>query len=156
MTLSNSKFILYVAMFFLAFDKPCYSSDTSKYEETCIDIGFKKKTEAFSNCILELIERDKPKGIEQVPKIKPNEELSTMTQCRFIIQGTLFSDCPTGYSCRSKAGGGSECRDETNRIAAPIQAPTNAHVSSNVVTTNEPNSSLPTGLIYPRHQNLRF
>lgn len=156
MNLSNSKFIFYVAIFFLAFDGPCYSSETSKYEETCIDIGFKKKTEAFSSCILELIERDKTKVTEQVPKLKPNEELNTMTQCRFIIQGALFSDCPAGYSCRSKAGGGSECRDENNRIAAPIQATPNLSVSSNVVTPNQPNSSLPTGLIYPKYQNLRF
>lgn len=149
MTLSNSKIILCVVMFFLAFDKPCYSSDTSKYEETCIDIGFKKKTEAFSNCILELIERDKQKITEQV-SAKPNQDLNITTQCR------IPSDCPTGYSCRSKVGGGSECRDEANRIAAPVQSSANSAVSSNITRTNESNSSLPTGLIYPRYQNLRF
>lgn len=31
--------------------------DTSSAEETCVDIGFKKKTEAFGNCVLELINR---------------------------------------------------------------------------------------------------
>jgi hypothetical protein len=34
-----------------------YAVDTSKEESTCTSIGFKKKTEAFANCVLELIDR---------------------------------------------------------------------------------------------------
>ncbi len=36
---------------------PSFGLDTSAQEKTCSDIGFKKKTEAFGNCVLELISR---------------------------------------------------------------------------------------------------
>ncbi len=34
-----------------------YALDTSTEEKTCVDIGFKRKTEAFGNCVLELVQR---------------------------------------------------------------------------------------------------
>ena len=33
--------------------------DTAEEEKTCLDIGFKRKTEAFANCVLELMDRNK-------------------------------------------------------------------------------------------------
>jgi len=34
-----------------------YALDTSAQEKTCLEIGFKTKTAAFGNCVLELLER---------------------------------------------------------------------------------------------------
>lgn len=34
-----------------------YALDTSNEEKTCVDIGFERKTEAFGNCVLELVNR---------------------------------------------------------------------------------------------------
>lgn len=34
-----------------------YAIDTSAEEKTCSEIGFKRKTEAFGNCVLELVQR---------------------------------------------------------------------------------------------------
>ena len=34
-----------------------HALDTSSEEKTCVDIGFKRKTEAFGNCVLELVNR---------------------------------------------------------------------------------------------------
>jgi hypothetical protein len=39
-----------------------YSIDTSREESTCAEIGFKKKTEGFANCVLELVERNLKTG----------------------------------------------------------------------------------------------
>lgn len=41
--------------FFLAF--PAHAIDTSEEEAQCLDIGFKRKTTAFANCVLELVDR---------------------------------------------------------------------------------------------------
>jgi len=35
-----------------------FAIDTSKEEKTCNEIGFKRKTEAFANCVLELVLRN--------------------------------------------------------------------------------------------------
>lgn len=35
-----------------------FALDTSKEEAICVDIGFKKKTEAYANCVLELLDRN--------------------------------------------------------------------------------------------------
>jgi hypothetical protein len=35
-----------------------FAIDTSKEEKTCNEIGFKRKTEAFANCVLELVQRN--------------------------------------------------------------------------------------------------
>lgn len=40
------------------FAKVSMAIDTSSAEKTCVEIGFKKKTEAFGNCVLELINRN--------------------------------------------------------------------------------------------------
>jgi hypothetical protein len=36
---------------------PSFGLDTSTQEKTCAEIGFKKKTESFGNCVLELVSR---------------------------------------------------------------------------------------------------
>ncbi len=42
---------------FLLISPYSFAIDTSKEEATCVDIGFKRKTPAFANCVLELVER---------------------------------------------------------------------------------------------------
>lgn len=49
--------ILYLVVFALTI--PAQAADLSQFEATCLDIGFKKKTEALSDCILELMLRAK-------------------------------------------------------------------------------------------------
>jgi len=39
--------------------------DTSAEEKTCVDIGFKRKTEAFGNCVIELFNRGGGSGNRQ-------------------------------------------------------------------------------------------
>jgi len=41
----------------LAIHGNAYALDTSAEEKTCSEIGFKRKTEAFGNCVLELVNR---------------------------------------------------------------------------------------------------
>lgn len=41
--------------FFLAL--PAHALDTSEEEAQCLDIGFKRKTTSFANCVLELVDR---------------------------------------------------------------------------------------------------
>lgn len=46
-----------LAILVLAFSYGVFALDTSHEEEQCLDIGFKRKTNAFANCVLELVER---------------------------------------------------------------------------------------------------
>ncbi|HEY8036481.1 MAG TPA: hypothetical protein VIF37_12945 [Methylobacter sp.] len=49
--------VLYLVVF--ALNTPAQAADLSQFEATCLDIGFKKKTEALSDCMLELMLRAK-------------------------------------------------------------------------------------------------
>lgn len=46
----------------LIFTEQSIALDTSVEEEQCVDIGFKKRTPAFANCVLELTERNSTKS----------------------------------------------------------------------------------------------
>ena len=46
-----------VLLFFFTLCGNVYALDTSTEEKTCSEIGFKRKTEAFGNCVLELVQR---------------------------------------------------------------------------------------------------
>jgi predicted DNA-binding WGR domain protein len=45
--------------FLVSLNTHVFAIDTSKEEKTCSEIGFKRKTEAFANCVLELVQRNK-------------------------------------------------------------------------------------------------
>jgi len=53
-----------VALYLIALTITSYATDVTQFEATCLDIGFKKKTEALSDCMLELMLRTKRKDIE--------------------------------------------------------------------------------------------
>ena len=54
-----SSTIKVILIFFLvSFNTHVFAIDTSKEEKTCSEIGFKRKTEAFANCVLELVQRN--------------------------------------------------------------------------------------------------
>lgn len=40
------------------FASPVYGIDTTEQENICSEIGFKRKTEAYANCVLELLSRE--------------------------------------------------------------------------------------------------
>jgi hypothetical protein len=62
MRTSINKIIISLGLLLLA--SYAYSLDTTKEENTCTYIGFKKGTESFGNCVLELVDRKK----KSVPK----------------------------------------------------------------------------------------
>jgi hypothetical protein len=47
--------VIFISLLFWV--SPSFGLDTSAQEKTCSEIGFKKKTEAFGNCVLELVNR---------------------------------------------------------------------------------------------------
>lgn len=46
-----------ISLIFILCIDPVYAIDTTSEEKTCSEIGFKRKTEAFGNCVLELVQR---------------------------------------------------------------------------------------------------
>lgn len=85
-----SKFILFsisVIFFFNA-----YALNTSAEEKTCIDIGFKKKTEPFASCVLELIQRKENKS-NTVPSSSNNPDDITCSNFGFKVGSNDFAQC---------------------------------------------------------------
>lgn len=57
--------------------------DTSSEEKVCADIGFKRKTQAFGNCVLELLERrDSASANQQYSQQNKNSNDLDDTTCR--------------------------------------------------------------------------
>ncbi len=52
---------LFLNFLFAVFPTSLSCKDLSNFESTCKEIGFKPKTEAFGECVLELIEREQSK-----------------------------------------------------------------------------------------------
>jgi hypothetical protein len=51
---------------FALFSGGIYALDTTKEENTCTYIGFKKGTESFGNCVLELVDRNKKAAAKNI------------------------------------------------------------------------------------------
>jgi hypothetical protein len=51
---------------FVLFSGGLYALDTTKEENTCTYIGFKKGTESFGNCVLELVDRNKKAAAKNI------------------------------------------------------------------------------------------
>ena len=49
--------LMFTGLLIFAMVPPAFALDTSAEETSCSEIGFKKKTEAFANCVLELVDR---------------------------------------------------------------------------------------------------
>lgn len=81
-------FFTYVIFLLVAYGTN--AADISSFEATCLDIGFKKKTEAYADCVIELITRDKQaksalhttkqKDIGQHDVLKSNKSKSQPTR----------------------------------------------------------------------------
>lgn len=64
-----------------------YALDTSSEEAQCLDIGFKKKTPAFADCVLELVER-KPGGTAE-----SNTDDTTCRKYGFKPKSEAYAAC---------------------------------------------------------------
>lgn len=70
-----------------------FSFDTSNEEKTCVDIGFKLKTESFGNCVLELLERNSSSNTQskQAPITSPDD--ATCRQYGFKLSSSEYASC---------------------------------------------------------------
>ncbi|MBU3540229.1 hypothetical protein [Polynucleobacter sp. UB-Tiil-W10] len=83
----NKKYMLILLLLFNT--NLARAIDTSEQEKTCSDIGFKKKTEAFANCVLELVDR----GSSNSP-INPNDpDEATCRRYGFKPQTNEYASC---------------------------------------------------------------
>jgi hypothetical protein len=51
-----------------------------EFKATCADIGFKKNTEAFGDCVLELVDRSKKFELKKAEQIAANKQLENERQ----------------------------------------------------------------------------
>jgi len=65
----------------------CNAADLKDFESTCADIGFKRKTEAFGNCVLELVDRASSQKSPQ------NQDDQLCKSYGFKANTPSFADC---------------------------------------------------------------
>jgi hypothetical protein len=93
-----SSIIKVILLFFLvSFNTHVFAIDTSKEEKTCNEIGFKRKTEAFANCVLELVQRNnssqsvRSSQPSQISSGNPDDALCV--QYGFKVNTNEFAQC---------------------------------------------------------------
>jgi hypothetical protein len=62
-----------------------HANDLSQFEVTCADIGFKKNTEAFGDCVLELVSRNKKAEVRKA-EVRKAESLAAQKQLEYERQ----------------------------------------------------------------------
>ena len=79
--------------FYLGLFSPVSAIETSAEEKICSEIGFKKKTEAFGRCVLELLERSgvSSKQTQQTPPSGPDD--ATCRQYGFRSGSNEYATC---------------------------------------------------------------
>ncbi len=88
MRIATYKIILGVfscLLVFITFDSQAF--DIKNSENQCLEIGFKAKTEAYAECVLELVAREKNKSIEDTPDAR------LCVSYGFIVGSAHFAEC---------------------------------------------------------------
>lgn len=81
-----------VFLFLSLFASVSLAIDTSQQEKTCTEIGFKKKTEAHANCVLELLSRNSSSRKTNISTaIHPDD--ATCQSYGFKPGSTAFGEC---------------------------------------------------------------
>lgn len=91
-----SIFKIIIPIIALFFSVTVFAIDTSSEETTCKEIGFKEKTEAFGNCVLELYERkskDRSALLTQQLKGDGTQNDQTCQRYGYIPDTSDYSDC---------------------------------------------------------------
>lgn len=81
--------------FFITFviSASVYGIDTSQHEKTCSEIGFKKRTEAHANCVLELLSRGGPSKSNVKSAVSDHPDDATCKSYGFKPGSTAFGEC---------------------------------------------------------------
>ena len=88
-----------------------YALDTSEEEKICVEIGFKRKTESFGNCVLELVQR---KGYQS------NRQSSQTTSQSFISNDPDDATCRK-YGFRAGTNEYAQCRQQIDQARQDAQ-----------------------------------
>ena len=102
--------IIIVALLFL-FSAHSAALDTTKEESTCAYIGFKKGTESFGNCVLELIDRNKKAASKNVTVANQTEiPKKQKTEKQVTGDGSSEDTICQNYGFRPATSEYSSCR----------------------------------------------
>jgi hypothetical protein len=90
----SSKFCKLIGLYLLlvlslALSLQANAVDTSKEESTCLDIGFKRKSEGFGNCVLELLDRKN----SSIPVASNDPDDATCRKYGFKPKSNEYAQC---------------------------------------------------------------
>jgi hypothetical protein len=71
----NTKIVASIFLASIGLVLPTRASDLSQFETTCADIGFNKNTEAFGDCVLELVSRNKKAEVKKAESLAAAKQL---------------------------------------------------------------------------------
>jgi hypothetical protein len=74
------KAIQIISLFLLSAVGVSYAADLAPFEKTCVELGFKRKTSAYGDCVLELFERERAGRHNAALEEKKLKELEAKTR----------------------------------------------------------------------------
>ena len=78
---------------FLVYSSSSYALDTTQHEKTCSEIGFKKKTEAHANCVLELLSRQGGSRLNSTSSVSNSPDDATCRGYGFKPGSNAYGEC---------------------------------------------------------------
>lgn len=91
----RASIIQVISILLLVFSGTVYSADFSDHEKTCLDLGFKKRTPAYGECVLELDRRSS--GQQKQVERSRNEQQNQQQEKERAAQGDGTPDHQTCY-----------------------------------------------------------
>jgi hypothetical protein len=118
-----------ISIFFLTFSiGPAIALDTSSEEQTCVDIGFKRQTEPFANCVLQLLERrdagERNRRLEDVDARQQADAQKRLESCKKNKKAQHLDSMSCSLRCLTYQIGSAKhfaCNDDCKALASLIR-----------------------------------
>jgi len=128
----SNKLIIFCFTSLLLLANDSYAVDIGILQEQCAEIGFKMKTPANGKCVLRLMKsvanRQAKRANQQgayANQAVPKTPAISSTTSPFNMECQTDKDCTDEFSCRSKIGGGTECRATQSTVNVTQRPPEN-------------------------------
>ncbi len=112
----SSIFKVILCFSILSLNTYVFAIDTSKEEKTCSEIGFKRKTEPFANCVLELVQRN-----NNIQNIR-----STQSQTQTVTNNSDDTLC-VQYGFKFNTNDFAQCKLQLNQARLQMQQQQNQY-----------------------------
>jgi hypothetical protein len=116
---------LITLLLLLSFLSICSAEDTTEYEKLCADIGYKKKTEGFGNCVIEFVARSKQAEKSQSSNTDGSAEDIQCQRFGFKPNTKEYSNCRMSLELSNRQS--AQAMQENRELQIQLQRQTEAY-----------------------------